>query len=299
MPRRPTVRTPGRWGAAVLAPLLFGCGAIDPAPPAGPPAAPLPARPARIVSINPCADLILWAVAEDAQIRAVSHWSHDPNAASAPVAWARRFRATGGSAEEVLALQPDLVLAGAHTGRETAAALRRLGVPILSLPVPATPEEAAAQVEEVGRAIGQARRGRAAAARLRLALAGHRRADGPPVDGLVWQSGGLVPGAGTIADALLAHTGHRNMAAAHGIPAWGVLGLERLIADPPRVIYAGEARARDRVLGHPAVAGLTARVAFVPFPQRLLNCAGPNIAEAAGRMAAGRDRAATAGRHGA
>src|SRR4029079_4978164 len=66
-----------------------------------------------IVSLNPCTDAILAEVADPEQILAISYYSHDPRATSMPLAEARKFRATGGTVEEVLALDPDVVEAGA------------------------------------------------------------------------------------------------------------------------------------------------------------------------------------------
>src|SRR3546814_10330346 len=70
------------------------------------------AAPARVVSLNPCVDSILMHVADPGQIAAISHYSHDPKATSIPLGQARRFRATYGTAEEVIALRTDLVIAG-------------------------------------------------------------------------------------------------------------------------------------------------------------------------------------------
>ena len=64
-----------------------------------------------IVSLNPCTDAILAEVADPAQILAISHYSHDPQATSMDLAAALRFRATGGTVEEVLALAPDIARA--------------------------------------------------------------------------------------------------------------------------------------------------------------------------------------------
>ena len=67
------------------------------------------AAPRRVVSLNPCLDAILLEVADPAQITALSRYSRDPRL-SAVANVARRFPSTGGSAEEVVALKPDLVL---------------------------------------------------------------------------------------------------------------------------------------------------------------------------------------------
>ena len=68
--------------------------------------APPPERGPTIVSLNPCTDAILAEVAAPGQLLAISHYSKDPRASSMEAAVAARFAATGGTVEEVLALDP-------------------------------------------------------------------------------------------------------------------------------------------------------------------------------------------------
>ncbi len=246
------------------------------------------ARPAHIVSINPCIDAVLVEVADAAQIAAVSHYSHDAHATSIPLATARRFRATSGTAEEVVALRPDLVLAGAHVAPSTIAALARLHVPVRLFPVPASLAQARAQVLAIADAAGQQRRGAALVARMDAAVAAARRR-GPPVSALIWQGGGLVPGAGTLADDLLHTAGFRNASAAYGLQQWDVLPLEYLVARPPRVLFSASG-ADDRMTGHPVLARLAGQTRRAAFPERLLSCAGPGIIPALAQLSAARDR---------
>ena len=105
--------------ASVL--LLAACaqGGAD-APTAG-------ARPT-IVSLNPCTDAILADVTAPGQLLAISHYSKDPRSSSMPAKRASRYRATGGTVEEVLALDPDVVVAGSFIAPATRAALEDLGM---------------------------------------------------------------------------------------------------------------------------------------------------------------------------
>ena len=72
-------------------------------------AAPAPAR--RVVSLNPCLDAMLVALADPSQIAALSHFSQVEGSSSVPAVVARRYPFVYESAEEVIALSPDLVLA--------------------------------------------------------------------------------------------------------------------------------------------------------------------------------------------
>lgn len=238
-----------------------------------------PARPPRIVSINPCIDAVLMQVADRSQIAAISHYSQDVRATSIPVALANRFKATSGTAEEVVALRPDLVLSGAHVAPSTIAALKRMNIALVQYPVPETVAESVAQVRDMAAKTGHAARGEALATRIAAAATPVR---GAAVPALIWQGGGLVPGTGTLADDLLTRAAFRNMSAVYGLKQWDVLPLEYLIAKPPRVLFSvGAAEVGgDRMTSHRAVRDLTKHIVVAPYPTRLLSCGGPTIIDA-------------------
>ncbi len=252
------------------------------------PMAAMPApRAPRIVSINPCVDSVLMHVADPAQILAISHYSHDPRATSMPLAQARRFRATSGTAEEVVALAPDVVISGPHVAPATIAALKRMGIGLVQYPVPDSVSESIAQVRDIARIAGHPARGAALAVRIHAAAQPDRSTSASAaVSALVWQSGGLVPGAETLTDDLLRRAGFRNMSAAYGLKRWDVLPLEYLVARPPSVLLSTQAShaAADRVTAHPALRRLRQRIVVADYPARLMNCGGPTIIAAMARL---------------
>lgn len=252
-------------------------------------ASPAAAAPQRIISTNPCVDAVLVAVADAGQIAAISHYSKDPAATSIPLPVAARFAATSGTAEEIVALRPDLVLAGAHEAPATIAALRRLGVKVQMFGVADTLAAARGQVAAIAAAVGRPERGAALLARIDGAVAAARR-PGPPVPALIWQGDGLVPGPGTLADELLRIAGFRNASAGYGLKMWDVLPLEQLAARPPRVLFS-DARNDERISRHPILRRLAGRVVMAPFHERLISCAGPTIIPALARLQAARGRA--------
>jgi len=270
---------------AVLAALLLGACAPAPARQAVTTASAGAGGPT-IVSLNPCTDAILAEVADPDQLLALSHYSRDPASSSMDIALARRFRATSGAVEEVLALRPDVVVAGTFLPPATRQAFARLGIRLVQVPIAGDLAASKAQVTSLAALAGNPERGRALNARIEAALAQAAPPPGTPLAAVVWQSGGIVAGDDTLIADLLRHTGFINAAAARGLSQADYLPLERMVADPPQVILAaGSSRAdEDRLLAHPALAGLdaTRRASFDPS---LLWCGGPTIPRAVARLA--------------
>jgi iron complex transport system substrate-binding protein len=242
-----------------------------------------------IVSLNPCADAILAEVADPGQVLAISHYSADPRSASMPAAQARRYRTTRGTVEEVVALHPDVVIDGSFIAPATAGAYARLGLRLETVGTANTVDDAHAQVRQLALLAGHPERGEALIARIDAALAAAAPAPGSaPIPAVMWESGGMVPGDQTLIADLMRRTGFSNASAAKGYGQADILPLERLLADPPRVIFttaAGEgAHDADRMLTHPALATLKG-VKRAPFAPNLLYCAGPTLIRAAARLA--------------
>lgn len=264
-----------RWAALVAVLALAAC--------AAPPPRGQTTRPT-MVSLNPCTDAILAEVTAPGQLLAISRYSLDPRATSMPLAQARRFRTTGGTVEEVLALRPDVVVTGSFLDPATAQAFRRLRVRVETVAIAATVAESEAQVRRLAALAGEPGKGEALVARIAGAVATARR-PGPQVTALVWQEGGLVPGPQTLVAALLGNSGFASQSAARGLGQGAYLPLEQVLADPPRlVIDAGH----ERMQRHPALRRLHG-VRYASLPPNLLYCGGPTIARLAERLAALRD----------
>jgi iron complex transport system substrate-binding protein len=249
------------------------------------PATALPGPPHRIVSINPCVDALLMQVADADQIAGISLYSKDPRASSISQDQARRFPGVSASAEAILARRPDLVITGAYVAPSTLAALRRIRIRLLQMPVPDTMAVSKGQIRTLALAAGHADRGERLAEAIDAAAARAQPPDKTLFPALIWQKGGLVPGAGTLADELLRTAGYRNLSRDYGLKAWDVLPLERLAARPPQLLLSGtDPELQDRLLGHPAMAQLKRRIRVADYPERLLHCGGPTIIEALARL---------------
>ena len=273
-----------RLAAALAACLLGACAPDVPAP------EPAANRPT-IVSLNPCSDAVLAEVARPGQLLAISHFSHSDASASMDLAKARRFRAVSGSAEEVLALRPDLVVADPFLAPATRAALTRSGIAVVSLPIARSIKESRAQVLQLARLAHNEAAGMALNRQIDTALArAAPRRGSVPIEAIVWQAGGIVPGRGTLIADMLGHTGFTLASAAKGMGQGHHLSLEMLLADPPQLLFiAADTRAQEnRSLAHPVLDGLPG-MKRVPFEASLLWCGGPTLERAAQRLADARN----------
>ena len=262
-------------GAALLCLALASCAAPPP-------------RGGGIVSTNPCADAMLVELVAPQRIAAISHYSLDPAASSIPLDTARRFRATRGTAEEVIAMRPDLVVASSFTAPSTREAFARAKLNTLYLDSPLTIDASKAQVTQLAAAVGAGVAGRAMNARIDRAVTA-AASPGPGVPALVWIGGNLVSGGGNLLDEMLTRAGFRNQAAHYGLQFTGYLPIEHVVIDPPRLMLIPDEPGRDagsraaqmraRVLAHGG------RVAQARFPRSLVNCGGPVIVRAMVRLA--------------
>ncbi len=264
---------------AAAALTIGGCARETPAAPATHPT---------IVSLNPCADAILAEVTAPGQLLAISHYSHDPHGSSMPLAQARRFPATGGTVEEIAALDPDLVIGDSFTAPATKAALRRLNIRFAALPIAPTIAASEAQVRWLAKLAERADAGERLVVTIERSLASALPPPGwASRSAIVWQGGGLVAGDETLIAGLMARAGFRSAAAVRGLGQGAILPLETMLTDPPHVIFtAGDPRAeQDRLLRHPVLAGLR-RTARARLDPGLFYCGGPSIPRAMVRLAA-------------
>lgn len=240
-----------------------------------------------IVSLNPCSDAILAEVAAPGQLLAISHYSKDPQASSMTPEDAARFATTGGTVEEILALDPDVVVASSFLAPATRAALGDLGIEVATFGMIADVETSLAQVRDLAALAGNADAGEALVARIEGALAAAEPDGGEPVEALLWQPGGIVAGEQALVSDLLDRTGFRNAAPTRGLAQADFVALEDVVANPPAVLLVAGG---DRSQKHPVLDRLPGMRRAV-FDTQLLYCGGPTIIRAAERLAAIREDA--------
>jgi len=251
---------------------------------------PAAAKPMRIVSMNLCTDQLLMLLVERSRILSVSYLAADPRA-SAMADLAAQMRLNHGLAEEIVPLNPDLVLAGAFTTRPTVFLLRKLGTPVVELPVAASLDDIRSNIRILAKAVGEPARGAALIAAFdgRLPPPRPQRAAPRPLAALYW-AGGMTSGTGTLANAVVEAAGFRTLGRALGLSGTGQLPLETLIAAEVDVLILGHERAApalaNELFRHPALRHAFATRAKVRIPDRLWVCGTPLVAEAIAQLSA-------------
>lgn len=259
------------------------------------PAAPASAdKPSRIVSLNLCTDQILIELVERDRISALTTLAADRDV-SVIADKAKGLRLIAGAAEEVVSLDPDLVLASPIAAAHTVDLLKRLGKRLEVVPFATSFEEIRATVRQIAAAVDEKQRGDALIARFDAALAAARsRAERHP-EALVYQVNGLVSGTGSLADAALKAAGLANQVERRAMAPGTKLALESVIVMPPDLVVLAQGMHTYRTvvsdnLRHPALARVMAQTAGMELPMPLWLCGSPHIAEAVGLLAAARDR---------
>lgn len=257
--------------------------------------------PKRVVSINLCADQYLLELADPTQILALSPFAADP-ALSYYAERAKPFPRIGDSAETVLTLKPDLVLASAFNNPATLAFLRRQGVSVLTLSYADGIADISAQARVIAAALGRPERGDAFAARLSAAraLAASAAKVAPPLTALYIERGGYVAGGTGLMNELLEAEGITNAAVAKETKM-GTAAARRaltpfsieliLTARPDFLIVADDGSAASgegaALLRHPALVKAYPASRRLNWPVRDTVCPGPSVIGAFERLASG------------
>jgi iron complex transport system substrate-binding protein len=257
------------------------------------------AQPSRVISVNLCTDQLLLALADPSAIASVTYLARDCTI-SAHCSAAAAIPINYGTAEELIAAAPDLVLAGHYTARPAVGIAHRLGLPIMELAPAASLDDVRNDIREVAAALGQAERGAAVIADLdrQLAAGASAPAQTRPV-AAVYEANGMTVGAGSLIDAALAAAGFDNLARRLGLKDYMYLPLETLIAGRPDLLVLNTRRAiypalAESILRHPAIAAAVAPERRMVVPQSLWICGGPEIAQAVTLLREARMRLETA-----
>jgi iron complex transport system substrate-binding protein len=242
------------------------------------------AMPRRIVSLNLCADELVLRLADRETVASVTWLSRDPNNSNVSEL-AAQVPVNHGLAEEIIPLNPDLVIAGIYTTRTAVALLKRTHFPLIELDVPRNLDDVRAQIRQVAEAIGERERGEGAIADMDRRLASIVR---PPPEkrlrALVLNPNGFTTGAGSLVDNIITAAGLTNLAAGMDLGNYARVPLETVAMSDPDVLILNARRdgppsLATELLQHPILSSLP-HTRTVVLPSRLWTCGGPAAVDA-------------------
>jgi iron complex transport system substrate-binding protein len=247
-------------------------------------AAAIQAKPRHVMSLNLCADQLVLTLLPRERIASVSFLSRKSEHAFL-TAEAAHVPVNFGTAEEVLAERPDLVIVGSASTPTTRELLRRVAIPILEVPFADNFAAIRANTRVIGEALGETAKAEELIRRMdatlaELAAAGLQRR----IVVAAWDGSGDVPGRGTLFDAILSAAGAVNIAASMNA-RFGSFDMEQLVASHPDLLAYADALSdapglRRETLHHPVIQKLYAG-RQITFAETLYNCGLPQSADAA------------------
>ncbi len=256
-------------------------------------ALPLQAAPQRVASLNMCLDPFLFLLLPRERIVSLTYLSAQPQLSSIS-GELDGLHLNHGLAEELVPLEPELILAGEFGAGQAVVLLRRLGYRVETLNQPRDVSEIAAHIRALGQLLGEDVRAEALAHALesRLAELDHRSLDLSRKPRALWYTpNGIVAGAHTLEDELLQRAGYRNLAAERGLQGFVHLDIENLLVMAPEVLvmeagYLDAFSLAREYLRHPVLDKNTRRV---ELPAALSVCVAPQVAEALAQLIAARE----------
>jgi iron complex transport system substrate-binding protein len=243
------------------------------------------AAPQHILSVNLCTDQLLLALADRGQIAGLTQNVTDPGMSAVPTL-ARGLPLHRGSAEQILAANPDLVVGMPASGSGPLAALPGQHYPLLDVPPTNRLDDVYYAIHQTAAAIGHPERGAALIADMQRDLA----ALPSPGRGRVaayYQRRGYMTGTGTLVDDLMMRAGLVNLAATLGKPPLAQVSLEEMVAADPDFLIVESATDTvsdqgSEMLHHPALK----HIPRISIPQAWTVCGGPAYVRAARSIAA-------------
>jgi iron complex transport system substrate-binding protein len=243
----------------------------------------------RIVSLAPSNTELLFAVGAGSQVVGRDTFSDYPDEAGS-------IQDIGGSngkynTEAILALKPDLVLAGEINPPELVTSMEQLGLTVYYLKNPATLEDMYANVETVGSLTGHVSQAAALVDSLkgRVAAVDAKIAQATSSVSVYYELDASDPtkpftaGPGTFVDLLIQRAGGTNIGAKLTSP-WAQISLEEVVASDPEFIILGDSAygvTPESVKQRAGWEGISAvkNGRIYPFDDNLVSRPGPRLVD--------------------
>lgn len=242
-------------------------------------------KPQRIVSINVCTDQLLLTLVERERIVSLSHLAADPYSS-----WvgseADGLYLNRGTAEEVIALDPDLVVAAPSGFRPTVAILDRLGYTVVEVPLASSLDGIASNLLVLADAVGERDAADTLVAEFRAEIQRltYRRI-GPRPLFVSYEVDGWMTGSDSIVADVARTAGFEPLGDRLGFSGGRRMSLEELLILEPDLLDLGHPWGRppalvSETMRHPALRALLERTTLIDVPDPLWICGSAHTLEA-------------------
>jgi iron complex transport system substrate-binding protein len=230
-------------------------------------------RPKRIVSLDYCADQYVLKLANRSDILALS--PDATRAFSYMRNQARGLPTVRATAEDVLALKPDLIVRTYGGGPQAEAFFQRAGVAVHQIGWGEDFDTVRTNVTAAATALGQQDMGAKVIAAFDLGLATIQKS--PPKTALYLTPSGVTSGSGSMVDTMIGAAGLTNFQTQAG---WNPIDLEALVAKQPAMIARARFGAGTEMLDqwsvmrHPRLQRLVKDLPVAEFDGATTSCTG-------------------------
>lgn len=249
------------------------------------------AAPQRVVSTFLCTDEYVFRLLPRDRIAALSFLSADTHPVVSTIAGqVKNIPLIRGSAEEVLALHPDLVVMYKGTNPRLKAHLIETKTPFLEVMWANSLADIRTVTLQLGKAFGEEARAKSLLNEMDAKLAAAAKmAPHPEVATLIYEPNGYATSSG-VTDAVLGAAGLSDVAAQLNQTRTGTVPVEAVVAHPPEllILNGGDRKATTRadlVLKNPALRALPKSTLIANTSLIPLLCPGPWSADAAAPLA--------------
>ena len=253
------------------------------------------AYPKRIASINLCTDQLLFEIAEPNKIISITYLSLDPEISNHPKR-AKKYRVNHGLAEEIVHLNPDLILAGKYSSLSATKILRKLGFELAEFEPAVSIDGIYKNIERLSNLFGRPNIGRNIIQNIKQKFNPNnmeKHAKKPTA--VIFKARGFTLGKNILANELVLHSGLINIAQDKIRGSFDYMPLEQFISLNPDLIITdafneNSPSLSQNLLKHPALGKITQigsrenhpNVAVIPA--RYWNCGNSFITHALAQL---------------
>lgn len=237
-------------------------------------------KPVRIVSLDYCSDQFVLKLADRDQILALSKDATKEFSYLAKQAVG--LQTVRAQAEDVIVLQPDLVVRSYGGGPGAGPLFERAGLPVAQLSYAEDFDDILANIRSMAKAFGHPERGEALVSEFETRLSGVQKSNLGP-SALYTTPSGITGGHGTMINLILESAGVTNFQEQDG---WNPIPLEHLARERPELIIAASFGSKTNHIDgwspsrHPVARAQFKGQRIVPLNGALTSCGGWFVIEA-------------------